>query len=375
MDKVDIIIVGAGVIGLAVAEAVSRTYPDKDIILLEKHEKFGQETSSRNSEVIHAGMYYPTGSLKARLCVEGNKLLYDFCNENKVPHQRIGKIIITRNADEEAAVKDIYEQGTKNNVPGLRYLTQAEVNEMEPHVLATGALYSETTGIIDTHTLMAKLESLAKENGVMFAYKHEVKKAEKSADGYAVYFTNSSGEDDALETTYIFNCAGLYSDFIPEQLGIAVDQEGYRIYPVKGEYFSVCGGKSKLTSHLIYPPPLKDLKGLGTHTTKSLDGMAKLGPSAFYVDRKDDYDVEPDHLEEFYQAAHSFLPFIEREDLQPDMAGIRAKNQAPGAPWADFIICNELAKGLPGLINLVGIESPGVTACLSIAKYAVSLMK
>ena len=348
MDKVDIIIVGAGVIGLAIAEAVSRTYPDNDIILLEKHEKFG---------------------------VEGNKMLYDFCNKHKVPHQRIGKIIITRNAGEEEAVKSIYEQGKKNNVPGLRYLTQAEVNEMEPNIFATGALYSETTGIIDTHTLMARLENMAKENGVMFAYKHEVKKVEKSAAGYAVYFTNSDGVDDALEATYIFNCAGLYSDFIPEQLGIDVDKEGYRIYPVKGEYFSICAGKSKLTSHLIYPPPLKGLKGLGTHITKSLDGMAKLGPNAFYVDRKDDYDVDPNHLEEFYQAAHSFLPFIEREDLQTDMAGIRAKNQAQGAPWADFIIRNESDKGLPGLIDLVGIESPGVTSSLSIAKYAVSLMK
>lgn len=375
MDKVDVIIVGAGVIGLAVAEAVSRTYPDKDIVLLEKHEKFGQETSSRNSEVIHAGMYYPTGSQKAELCVKGNKMLYDFCDTNKVPYQRIGKIIITRNEAEEEAVKGIYEQGQKNNVPGLRYLSQAEVNEMEPNIFATGALYSETTGIIDTHILMARLERLATANGAMLAYKHEVKKVEITPGGYAVYFTNSEGRDDALETGYIFNCAGLYSDFIPEQLGIDVDKEGYRIYPVKGEYFSVCASKSKLTSHLVYPPPLKNLKGLGTHITKSLDGMAKLGPSAFYVDRKDDYDVDPNNLEEFYQAAHSFLPFIEREDLQPDMAGIRAKNQAPNAPWADFIIRNEAGKGLPGLIDLIGIESPGVTSCLSIAEYAVSLMK
>jgi Predicted dehydrogenase len=375
MDKVDIIVVGAGVVGLAVAEAVSRTYPGKDIILLEKHGKFGQETSSRNSEVIHAGMYYPTGSLKAKLCVKGNKMLYDFCDTHKVPYQRIGKIIITRSAEEEESVKGIYDQGQKNSVPGLRYLSQAEVNEMELNIFATGALYSETTGIIDTHVLMARLEHLATANGVMFAYKHEVKKVAKSAGGYAVYFTTPEGEDDALEADYLFNCAGLYSDFIPEQLGIDVDQAGYRIYPVKGEYFSICAGKSKLTSHLIYPPPLKNLKGLGTHITKSLDGMAKLGPSAFYVDRKDDYDVDPNNLEEFYQAAHSFLPFIEREDLQPDMAGIRAKNQAPNAPWADFIIQNEAAKGLPGLIDLIGIESPGVTSCLSIAQYAVSLMK
>lgn len=375
MDKVDIIVVGAGVVGLAVAEAASRACPDQDIVLLEKHEKFGQETSSRNSEVIHAGMYYPTGSLKARLCVKGNPMLYAFCDTHSVPYQRIGKIIITRNEAEEAAVKGIYEQGRKNGVPGLRYLSQAEVNAMEPNIAAAGALYSETTGIIDTHSLMARLERLAMANGVMFAYKHEVKQAEKSPGGYVLRFTNSEGRDDALETGCIFNCAGLYSDFIPEQLGIDVDREGYRIYPVKGEYFSVAAGKSRLTSHLIYPPPLKDLKGLGTHITKSLDGMAKLGPSAFYVARKDDYDVDPGNLEEFYQAARSFLPFIERGDLQPDMAGIRAKNQAPNAPWADFIIREEADRGLPGLIDLIGIESPGVTSCLAIAEHAVALMK
>jgi L-2-hydroxyglutarate oxidase LhgO len=374
MDKVDIIIVGAGIGGLAVAENVSRKYPDKEIILLEKHPKFGQETSSRNSEVIHAGMYYPTGSLKAKLCVKGNKMLYDFCDAHHVPYQKIGKIIITRNAEEEESVKHIYEQGQINGVPGLRYLSQAEVNAMEPNIFATGALFSETTGIIDTHQVMARLENMAMENGVMIAYNHEVTKVEKTAGGYAVHFVNIEGED-ALEAEYLFNCAGLYSDFIPEQLGIDVDKEGYRIYPVKGEYFSISAGKSKLMSHLIYPPPLKNLKGLGTHVTKSLDGMAKLGPSAFYIDNKTNYDVDPAHLEEFYVAAHSYLPFIEREDLQTDMAGIRSKNQAPNAPWADFIIRNEEDRGLPNLIDLVGIESPGVTACLSIAEYAVSLMK
>ena len=144
---------------------------------------------------------------------------------------------------------------------------------------------------------------------------------------------------------------------------------------MKGEYFSLSASKSKLMSHLIYPPPLKNLKGLGTHITMSLEGMAKLGPNAAYVDSKEDYHVDKNHLEEFYQAAHSFLPFVEKEDLEADMSGIRPKNQAPGAPWADFIICNEAQRGLPNLIDLVGIESPGLTASLAIAEYAVSLMK
>lgn len=375
MDKVDIIIVGAGAVGLAIAAQVSKKYPDKEVILLEKWKKFGQETSGRNSEVIHAGMYYPTGTLKAKLCVRGNKLLYEYCAAHKVAHQKIGKIIITRNPEEETAVKGIYEQGQKNGVPGLRYLSQAEVNAMEPHIFATGALFSETTGIISAHELMQALEREATDNGVMIAYDHKVQKVEKTAGGYAVHFVNCEGED-ALECEYLFNCMGLYSDMIPEQLGIDVDKESYRIYPVKGEYFSICATKSKLMSHLIYPPPLKNLKGLGTHVTKSLDGMAKLGPSVVAdCNSKDDYHVDRSHLDEFFQAGHSYLPFLEKDDLDADMSGIRPKNQAPGAPWQDFIICNEEKHGLPNLIDLVGIESPGLTACLAIAEYAISLMK
>jgi len=228
---------------------------------------------------------------------------------------------------------------------------------MEPNIFATGALYSEMTGIIDTHVLMTRLEQLSMGKGVMIAYKHQVTDVKKTKDGYGVYFIDSKGKEGVLGTECLFNCAGLYSDVIPKQLGIDIDKENYRIYPVKGEYFSISTGKSKMVSHLIYPPPLKNLKGLGIHIIKSLDGMAKLGPSAFYVDSKDDYDVDPDHLEEFYQAAHNYLPFIERNDLQTNMSGIRPKNQAPNAPWTDFVICNESKHELENLIDLIGIES------------------
>lgn len=374
MDKVDVVIVGAGVVGLAIAEAVSRLHPDKEIILLEKYKKFGQETSGRNSEVIHGGMYYPTNSLKAKLCVAGNKMLYEYCHKHGVDHQRLGKIIITRNSEEEKAVKDIYEQGLANGVPGLRYLSQEEVKTMEPHVFATGALFSETTGIISAHELMQSLEHQAAANGVMLAYDHTVQRVEKNGDGYALFYQNSEGED-ALGCTYLFNCMGLYSDMLPEQLGIDVDKEGYRIFPVKGEYFSVSSTKSKLMTHLVYPPPLHDLKGLGIHITKSLDGMCKLGPSAFYVDSKEDYHVDRNHLKDFYEAGHSYLPFIAEDDLESDMSGIRPKLQAPGGAWTDFIIRNEEERGLLNFINLVGIESPGLTASLAIAEYAVGLMK
>lgn len=373
MDKIDVLILGAGIIGLALANAVRTAHPDLEVAVLEQHHTFGQETSDRNSEVIHAGMYYPTNSLKAKLCVAGNALLYDYCKSHKVSHQRLGKLIITRNAAEEAAVHEIYEQGLANGVPGLKFLTEKEVHALEPNITATGALFSTTTGIISAYEFMRSLEQEALEQEVLFAYHHKVTNIEKTAGGYAVYFTNDQGTG-ALECSYLFNALGLYADLVPEKLGMDIAQENYRIYPVKGEYFALPANKAKLVAHLIYPPPLKALTGLGTHLTKSLEGGVKLGPSAFYVESKNDYKVDPTHAEEFYAATKTFLPFITKEDLTPDMAGIRPKRQAPGAPWADFVIVNEAAKGLPNLINLIGIESPGLTSSLAIADYAVKLM-
>ena len=375
MDRVDLIIVGAGVVGLAVAAELSQSLSDPEIMLMDRHPKFGQDTSSRNSEVIHAGMYYPPGSLKAKLCVEGNPLLYEFCDRHHVPYQRLGKLIIAREESEIPAIEGIYKQGTDNGVPGLRMLTKNEIATMEPNITAVAALYSATTGIIDSHKLMAQLERSAVSDGTMMAYMHQVTGVARGNGGYEVKFIGPDGQEDELACTWLINCAGLYSDYIPAQLGIDVAAAGYKIYPVKGEYFSVAMSKSKLISHLIYPPPLKSLKGLGTHITKSLDGRARLGPNVQYVAEREDYDVDPSHLEEFYQAARSYLPFIEKTDLQTDMAGMRPKIQPPDGPVADFVIRHETERGLQGFINLVGIESPGLTACLSIAKMVGGLIR
>ena len=369
------IVVGAGVVGLAVAAELARNLENPEIMLMERHPKFGQDTSSRNSEVIHAGMYYPPGSLKAKLCVEGNPLLYEFCDRHHVPYQRLGKLIIAREESEIPAIEGIYKQGTDNGVPGLRMLTKNEITTMEPNITAVAALYSATTGIIDSHKLMAQLERSAVSDGTMMAYMHQVTGVTLGNGGYEVKFIGPDGQEDELACTWLINCAGLYSDFIPAQLGIDVEAAGYKIYPVKGEYFSVAMSKSKLISHLIYPPPLKSLKGLGTHITKSLDGRARLGPNVQYVAEREDYDVDPSHLEEFYQAARSYLPFIEKADLQTDMAGMRPKIQPPDGPVADFVIRHETERGLQGFINLVGIESPGLTACLSIAKMVGGLIR
>lgn len=367
MEQVDYIVVGAGVVGLAVARELGQRFQDKATLLLERHEKFGQDTSSRNSEVMHAGMYYPTGSLKAEMCVKGLKMLYKFCDEHKVPYQRIGKLVIARDESEIASLEGILKQGKANGVTDLRLLDQNEIKEMEPNVLAVAALYSPSTGIIDSHKLMLQLERQAFNNSVMLAYKHELISAKKVKSGYEVEFIGPDGEKDQLQCTWLINCAGLFSDRIPAWLGINVDESNYKIHPTKGEYFSVSTTKSALISHLVYPPPLKGLKGLGTHVTKSLDGRARLGPNVCQASHREDYDVDESHLEEFYQAAKSYLPFIEKDDLQPDMAGMRPKLEIPSGAVADFVICHENERNLPGFINLVGIESPGLTSCLAIA--------
>lgn len=367
MDRVDIIIVGAGVVGLATAAVLADKFPDYDIMVLERHGKFGQDTSSRNSEVIHAGMYYPTGSLKAELCVAGNPLLYEYCAAHDVPHRRLGKLIIARTTSEVPLIEKILQQGEANGVQGLTLLDAAQVARLEPHITAVAAVYSPNTGIVDSHQLMARLERQALQGGAMVVYKNRVARVERLNDGYAVGFVDPVGHADVLACRWVVNCAGLYADEIAAMAGIDIDAAGYRIYPVKGEYFSLPAGQSALLSHLVYPPPLPALQGLGTHITKSLDGRARLGPNAFYIDSRDDYDVDAAHRDEFYHAARSYLPFLAADDLQPDMAGIRPKIQAPGAPVADFVVRHEADRGLPGLINLVGIESPGLTCCLSLA--------
>jgi len=374
MDKVDYIVVGAGVVGLAVGAELAERYGDCSIVVLERHDKFGQETSSRNSEVIHAGMYYPAGSLKAELCVQGNPLLYMFCEKYQVPHRRIGKLIIARDDSEIGSIEGILAQGRANGIGDLEMLDRKQVAALEPAINAVAAIYSPSTGIVDSHKLMVQLERLALSLDAMFAYRHEVTRVSPVKSGYEVVFNGPDGKEDVLACRWLINCAGLYADRIPASVGIDTVAAGYKIYPVKGEYFSLAAKKSQLISHLVYPPPLKGLKGLGTHVTKSLDGRARLGPNAYYVERSDDYDIDNTHLDEFYQAAATYLPFVERDDLQPDMAGIRPKIQAPDAPAADFVVCHETERGLPGLINLVGIESPGLTSSIALASKVADMV-
>lgn len=373
MDRVDVIVIGAGVVGLSVAAELTGRNPDQSVVVLDKEQQFGWHTSSRNSEVIHGGMYYPTGSLKAKLCVEGRPLLYDFCEKHKIPHQQIGKLIIAREEAELHHIEDIAKQGKINGMTDLKLLDRADVLKIEPHITAVAAIHSPSTGIIDSHKLMAKFEQIIESGPENFiAYKNEVTHVEYVAGEYQVTFSGPDGAVETLACSRLINCAGLWSDRICGWLGLDVEKTGCKIYWVKGEYFSISASKSKLLNHLIYPPPLKALKGLGIHVTKSLDGRARLGPSAFYVDDVN-YDVDPSHGDEFFVAAQSYLPFVTREDISPDMAGVRPKLQSPTDSVKDFVIRHEADKGYPGFVNLVGIESPGLTASIAIGRMAADL--
>ena len=368
MDKVDVIVIGAGVVGLAIAAEITAKYPEACLAVLDKEQQFGWHTSSRNSEVIHAGMYYPTNSLKARICVEGNPLLYSFCNQYGIPYQRIGKLIIAREESEIHHIEEIAKQGKINGVNDLVLLEREAIAKMEPHITAVAAIHSPSTGIIDSHKLMAKLEHIVSAGQNNFvAYRHEVTNVFYNGSEYEVTFRGPDGNVDQLACTWLINAAGLWSDKVGEWLGLNSETEGTKIYWVKGEYFGISASKSKLLNHLVYPPPLKALKGLGIHVTKSLDGRARLGPSAFYVDQVN-YDVDDAHGNEFFLAAKSYLPFLEREDINADMAGVRPKLQSPTDPVKDFVIRHEKDNNLPGFVNLAGIESPGLTGCLAIGR-------
>jgi len=371
VEKTDILIIGAGVIGLAVAKELS--FNRKDIVIVEKNKSFGQETSSRNSEVIHGGMYYPSGTLKAELCINGRHLLYQLCNEKKIPHKKIGKLIIATDKDELSALEAILAQGKSNGVKGLRFITEAQIKKLEPKVSGIAALYSPETGIIDSHALMDYLLTAAEENGVTVAYNAEVIAIKKNNDGYRVTIKNN-GEIVEIKALVVINCAGLDSDIIAGMIGVDILKEKYNLHYCKGQYFRVASEKSKLISHLVYPVPQPKSGGLGIHTTPDLAGSLRLGPDDNYLNnRAKDYSVDENMKNDFCHSVVKFLPFLEETDLSPDLSGIRPKLQPKGGEFRDFIIHDEADKGSPGFINLVGIESPGLTASPAIARMVSNI--
>jgi glycerol-3-phosphate dehydrogenase len=372
VDRANIVIVGGGVVGCAVARAVSARW--SDVFLVEQAPKLGMGASTRNSGVIHSGIYYPPGSLKARFCVAGNRMLYEFCAAHHIPHRNCGKLVVAHDVKQEAQLEHLAENGRANGVGGLRVVDRAAVRAREPHIDAAFALEVPSTGIVSAEDLIKTLARLATEQGASLLTSARVTRLEPGADSISVTLVEGESEEGAkrteetIEARCVINCAGLYSDEVAAMLG----NRNYRIYPVRGEYCELVRTKSYLVNNLVYPLPHEDGLSLGVHLTRTLWGTVLVGPTADYVADKNDYERNRLPIAEFVRRAKALLPEIEAADMQLAYSGIRAKLVPPGHHGiADFVI--ERDTNIPRAIQLVGIESPGLTSSLAIAEHVVSL--
>jgi L-2-hydroxyglutarate oxidase LhgO len=372
----DVGIVGGGLIGLACAARLARA--GRSVVLLEQHSRPGQETSSRNSGVIHAGLYYPTGSLKATLCVEGRRLLYQRCRERGIGHQQTGKLLVATAPEEEAKLASIFARAMANGAGDLRHLSGAEIARLEPRVSAISGVWSPESGIVDVHELMYSYQKEAVDHGALLVFQTEVEGIDRPADGFVVSTfsaatpraaspaaPSAAGERAQLACRVVVNSAGLHADRVAERAGLDIDALRYRYHWCKGDYFVLDPSLRGLVRHLIYPAPVH--AGLGIHITFDLGGKMTLGPDTEYVSELS-YRVAADKRAQFASAARRYLPELRDEQLSADYAGIRPKLQGPRDDFRDFVVEDAAAHGLPGLINLIGIESPGVTASAAIAE-------
>jgi L-2-hydroxyglutarate oxidase LhgO len=360
----EIVVVGAGVVGLAVAAHLAPRHPG--LILLDRNAKHGMETSSRNSGVVHAGIYYPEGSLKARLCVEGRRRVWELCRSHDIPHAKTGKIVTATRAEELPALEAIEKSAAANGVV-LTRLSETEVHALEPRVRSVGGLWSAESGIVDAHALMDHFLRRGLAAGAVFQPRSTVVGIEPSPGGYRLAVDGPAGVEP-LTAERIVNAAGLEADTLAALAGIDVDAVGYRLHPCKGSYFSAVPRLARSVSHLVYPVPARE--SLGVHVVLDTGGRLRFGPDAEYLaGRSFDYGVDPSRRAAFAEAARRLLPDVKDEDLEPDISGIRPKLQAPGGPARDFVIAHEEGRGLPGFYNLIGIESPGLTAAPAIAEY------
>jgi len=372
MDRANIVIIGGGVVGCAVARAVSQRW--SDVFLVEQMPRLGMGASTRNSGVIHSGIYYPPGSLKARLCVAGNRMLYEFCAAHNVPHRHCGKLVVAHDATQLPALERLAENGRANGVTGLRIVDRAAVRAREPHIAAFAALEVPSTGIVSAEDLIKTLARMATEQGASLLRRTRVVRLEPRADSVAVTLCEGGDGDGAersaetIEARCVINCAGLFADDIAAMLG----NREHRIYPVRGEYCELVRAKSHLINNLVYPLPHADGLSLGVHLTRTLWDTVLVGPTADYIKEKNDYERNRLPVEEFVRRAKPMLPEIEAADLQLAYSGIRAKLVAPGHEGiADFVI--ERDANVPRAVQLIGIESPGLTSSLAIADEVVSI--
>jgi len=350
-------VIGAGVVGLAIARALALA--GREVVILEAEDAIGTATSSRNSEVIHAGIYYPAGSLKARLCVEGREQLYAYCAERRIGHRRCGKLIVATAAEQEPQLARLIEQARANGVRDLRWLCAPEARALEPALACTAAVLSPSTGIVDSHALMLALLADAERQGALLALKSPVAGGEVT--GHGIELDVGCAEPTRIQARTVINSAGLAAPRVAASIaGVPHD----RVPPAhlcKGNYYAAAGRPA--FSRLIYPMPEAD--GLGVHVTLDLAGQMRFGPDVEWIDRVD-YDVDAARAAAFYDAIRRYWPALPDGALQPAYAGIRPKIHAQGEPARDFVIEGPEAHGVPGLVNLFGIESPGLTASLAI---------
>lgn len=367
--RADVAIVGAGVVGLACAAELARA--GRQVLVLERHAGSAQETSSRNSQVLHAGIYYPAGSLKALCCIEGRDLLYERCARLGIPHRRIGKLIVAAEAGELEALDQIRVRAIANGAGGIEALDAREVRAREPRVRALAAVWSPNSGIVDAHALADSFQAELEAEGGQVVFRTEVLALEPIGAGWRVETRGPDGERFSLEVGNVVNAAGLESDRVAGLAGVDVEACRWRLRPCKGDYFAAAPGLGALTRHLVYPVPAGG--GLGIHVTLDLGGRYRLGPDAEYVDRPS-YQIDPAKAERFAASVARWLPELRPEHLSPDMAGVRPKLQGPGDPFRDFVVADGAGVGAPGTVHLVGIESPGLTASPAIARRVARLL-
>ena len=368
MEQLDAVVIGAGVVGLAVARALAMA--GREVVILEAEDAIGTHTSSRNSEVIHAGIYYPKGSLKARSCVEGKQLLYEYCVAHGVPHRRSGKLIVAADDAQLAELEALQRKAHANGVTDVVWMSKGQALALEPELSCAAALYSPSTGIIDSHALMLAYLGDAEAHGAMLALKSPLRRVQAAGGGFVLHVDAS----DPIRCNVLVNSAGLRAPSVAKRV------EGYRAqlappeFYAKGNYYSLAG-RSPFT-RLVYPIP--EPGGLGVHVTLDLAGQARFGPDVEWVERigaKEDYAVDPRRAERFYAAIRRYWPGLADGALLPGYSGIRPKTAGPGEPASDFHIQGPREHGLPGLVHLFGIESPGLTASLSLASLVLNELR
>jgi L-2-hydroxyglutarate oxidase LhgO len=373
-DQTDVLIIGAGVVGLAIAQELARSC---GVVVVERRESYGLETSSHNSGVVHAGIYYPRDWLKTSLCIEGNRLLYAWADEHGVRFRRTGKLIIAVDESEIPALDVLHESSLANGVPDLRMIGREDVARLEPSITGVAAIFSGTSGVVDQMELMKSFARAAESNGAMIAYKHDVVLLERGGDGFIATMTDPSGERTEIDARTVVNSAGIEADAIAAMLAYPLmgSDASPRMKHVlcKGRYYDiVTPHKAKRLSHLVYPLPHGDRAGLGVHVTLDVDGGVHLGPDTEWLGdgRALDYRSSDDRREEFVGSARRFLPWIEPDDIAPGQVGYRTKLHGPGESAADFLLWQD-----SGYVHLGGIESPGMTASLAIAARVAAMVE